>query len=52
MTDTDDCDSLDCTLADSGEDAKPGHGPLLWPWLVLLSLLAIGVSALGALVVG
>ena len=52
MMDTNDCDLLDCTDVDSEDEAKPGYGPLLWPWLVLLSLLAIGVGAIGAMVVG
>jgi hypothetical protein len=52
MIETEDCDLLDCTDVDPEDEAKPGHGALLWPWLVLLSLLVIGVSALSALVVG
>jgi hypothetical protein len=52
MIDTDDYDLLDCADADLEDEAKPRHGPLLWPWLVLFSLLTIGVGAIGAMVVG
>jgi len=52
MIDTNDYELLDCTDADSEDEAKPRQGPLLWPWLVLLSLLTIGVGAIGAMVVG
>jgi hypothetical protein len=55
MMDTEDYDGL---LDDHGEDgrsdreSKPAYGPLLWPWLVLLGLLTIGVGVVGALTVG
>jgi hypothetical protein len=52
MIDTNDHDLLDCTDAGSEDETKPRHGSLLWPWLLLLSLLTIGVSAIGAMVVG
>jgi hypothetical protein len=52
MIDTDDYDLLDCTDADSEDEGKPRHGPLLWPWFVLLSLLTIALGAIGAMVVG
>ncbi len=52
MIDTNDHDLPDCTDADSEDETKPRHGPLLWPWLLLLGLLTIGVSAIGAMVVG
>ena len=51
MIETHDYDLLDCTDADSDDD-KPRHGPRHWPWLVLAGLLAIGVGAIGAMVVG
>ena len=52
MIDTDDYDLLDCTDADSEDEGKSRHGPVLWPWLILLSLLAIGLGTIGAMVVG
>ena len=52
MIDTDDCELLDCTDAESEDEDKSSRGPLLWPWLVLLSLLTIGLGAFGAMVVG
>jgi hypothetical protein len=36
----------------SEREGKPAHGLLLWPWLILLGLLTIGVGVAGALTVG
>jgi hypothetical protein len=52
MIETDDCELLDCTDADSEDEGKPRHGPVLWPWLVLLGLITIVVGAIGAMAVG
>jgi len=54
MIDTNDCDDvLDYgTDAGSEDESKPRHGLLLWPWLVLLGLLTIGVAGIGAVVIG
>ncbi len=54
MMDIEDYDGL---LDDDGKDdnsdleSRPAHRLLLWPWLVLLGLLTIGVGVVGALTV-
>ena len=35
-----------------GQLDKPRRGLLIWPWMVLLGLLAIGIGAIGPLVGG
>ena len=48
---TDDYDILD----NDGKDSTPANrnewegGPLIWPWLMLLGLLVIGVDVVGAM---
>ena len=52
MIDTDDYDDPPDYGAGSESETKPGHGLLLWPWLIVFGLLTIGVGVLGAMVVG
>jgi hypothetical protein len=48
----DDLPDYDSKDDDSDCEDKLGSRPLLWPWLVLLGLLTIGVGVVGALTVG
>jgi hypothetical protein len=50
-----DVENDDVLLDDGREDdrlereSSPAHGRPLWPWLILLGLLTIGIGVVGAL---